>query len=453
MGSSREEGYVKCYGCSNRYHYACSLSQSTWRSKGQDAKEAWRCEVCRRNSKKGDESVTDCEVESLCPGAGESSLVLKFIQSSLQSFCSQHDKKTSDMIKTVEKNVQSMNNNLSNLVEKLLTKIDVLAITITSLENNQKVLLEDNSHLKKSLNVATQKIRTLELKMDSLIVIGNSPTSSSSTSTPADAMNRIRSSYSAVLSRDNVSVSHVPASHVTRADTPLTPTIPTNVPTLPGQSQVNARSSGAAGAGAGAAVSADHGPTLDRGVVQGATVDLRNSEEWNVVDRRRMMRSGPSNRPPPMIGTKTAAQGGRSTLPTVKKETRVKTSALFVSRFAPLVTTEDIKGLLSTMNLPNLKISQIQTKHQDLYSSFHVEVLALDFSKIYDVGVWPEGCLIKPYVGRLLPQIVVNNSPTTDPAGSAGTSTVIGTGTNEVPPHAVPAPTIDDGASFTTPST
>ncbi|KAI5727200.1 hypothetical protein M8J76_015968 [Diaphorina citri] len=109
-----------------------------------------------------------------------------------------------------------------------------------------------------------------------------------------------------------------------------------------------------------------------------------------------------------------------------RKVPSIKTSALFVTRFSPNVTVQDIKDLINTsLTLSHLKISKIQSKHQDQYSSFHVEVLVSDYSKIDDVSLWPDGCLMKQYRGRLLPEIVVSDTSSDTSVNTAAPGTSV----------------------------
>ncbi|KAI5711797.1 hypothetical protein M8J76_016705 [Diaphorina citri] len=88
---------------------------------------------------------------------------------------------------------------------------------------------------------------------------------------------------------------------------------------------------------------------------------------------------------------------------------KVKTNALFVTRFSPSVTSTMIKDIIQrNVKLSRLSVSKIQTRYQDSYSSFHVEVLASEFHLIDDENIWPDGCLIKQFYGKLLPQIIIH---------------------------------------------
>jgi hypothetical protein len=90
-----------------------------------------------------------------------------------------------------------------------------------------------------------------------------------------------------------------------------------------------------------------------------------------------------------------------SSLPTVPK--RVRTKALFVSRFSPEVSSADVEqSLKDQLELASLKCTKLKTKY-DSYSSFHISVSEDDFHLINNADVWPAGCLVAPYFGRLNP--------------------------------------------------
>jgi len=95
-------------------------------------------------------------------------------------------------------------------------------------------------------------------------------------------------------------------------------------------------------------------------------------------------------------------------IPVVKKAVRRK--ALFVSRFDPQVSEEDIKNSLKNLvKLSSLNCTKLKTKFSS-YSSFHVSVEESDFTLINDTAIWPAGCLIAPFYGRLLPEQCCDNS-------------------------------------------
>jgi hypothetical protein len=97
-----------------------------------------------------------------------------------------------------------------------------------------------------------------------------------------------------------------------------------------------------------------------------------------------------------MIGVRSS-----SSLPVVEKKVRMK--SLFVSRFSPDVTATDAeKSLKDQLQLASLVCTRLRTKYNS-YSSFHISVTEDDFHLINNTGVWPNGCLIAPFYGRLSP--------------------------------------------------
>jgi hypothetical protein len=84
-----------------------------------------------------------------------------------------------------------------------------------------------------------------------------------------------------------------------------------------------------------------------------------------------------------------------------------------VSRFSPEVTTADIeRSLNEQLNLKSLSCTRLKTKFNS-YASFHISVVEDDFHLINNTGVWPSGCLIAPYYGRLNNDQIYS-SPTLD---------------------------------------
>jgi hypothetical protein len=95
-----------------------------------------------------------------------------------------------------------------------------------------------------------------------------------------------------------------------------------------------------------------------------------------------------------MIGVRSS-----SSLSVVQKSVRMR--SLIVSRFSPEVTAADVeKSLKDQLQLASIACTRLKTKHNS-YASFHVSVPEDDFHLTNNTGVWPNGCLIAPYYGRL----------------------------------------------------
>jgi hypothetical protein len=98
----------------------------------------------------------------------------------------------------------------------------------------------------------------------------------------------------------------------------------------------------------------------------------------------------------PLIGVRNCVS-----LPVVSKKERSK--ALCASRFSPEVTTVDIEeSLKEQLSLKRLVCTRLKTKF-NTYASFHVLVNEDDFPLVNNISVWPNGCLIAPFFGRLSP--------------------------------------------------
>ncbi|KAJ4438393.1 hypothetical protein ANN_14338 [Periplaneta americana] len=80
---------------------------------------------------------------------------------------------------------------------------------------------------------------------------------------------------------------------------------------------------------------------------------------------------------------------------------RIKTKSLFVSRFSSKVNSNNIEdSLKNQLQLRSLAVTKLKTKYQS-YSSFHITVDVRDFDSINNPEVWPAGCLIAPFYGKL----------------------------------------------------
>jgi hypothetical protein len=72
--------------------------------------------------------------------------------------------------------------------------------------------------------------------------------------------------------------------------------------------------------------------------------------------------------------------------------------SLFVSRFSPEVTVQDVeKSLEDQLKVSSLTCTRLKTKFS-AYASCHNYVNEEDFPSINNTGVWPNGCLISPFL-------------------------------------------------------
>lgn len=141
----------------------------------------------------------------------------------------------------------------------------------------------------------------------------------------------------------------------------------------------------------------DHVPAVST-VSSPAVTEIVDSlpDGFQVVTHKRRKRE-------PRVGTRNAT--GIEMAPE-----RAKTKSLFVSRFGPNVSISNIKDsltqqstLANQININFLKVTKLKTKFQT-YSSFHILVEERDFEAINNPNVWPEGCLIAPFYGKLKPE-------------------------------------------------
>jgi hypothetical protein len=122
----------------------------------------------------------------------------------------------------------------------------------------------------------------------------------------------------------------------------------------------------------------------------------------------------------------------------VKKE---RTKALFVSRFSPEVTTDDVqKSLKEQLSLKMLDCTRLKTKFNS-YASFHISVTEDEFPLINDASVWPSECLIAPYYGKLAPDQVFTPNTTEAGVSDASVKSAVNTAGSDV---------VDGGCSAST---
>lgn len=99
-----------------------------------------------------------------------------------------------------------------------------------------------------------------------------------------------------------------------------------------------------------------------------------------------------------------------------KKNSGIKTvgklprrRALFVSRLSPETSEAKINDSLNFLNLDYLKCRRIKSRFPS-YASFHIETYENDFEKLLDEDLWPEGCIVSEFRGRLRDDQVYNIS-------------------------------------------
>lgn len=140
-----------------------------------------------------------------------------------------------------------------------------------------------------------------------------------------------------------------------------------------------------------------------------ASTSANDSEGFQLVSRKKYKKREPK------VGT--LASSNIEMAPE-----RIKTKSLFVSRFSSKVSTSNIEdSLKNQLQLRSLAVTKLKTKYQS-YSSFHITVDVRDFDSINNPEVWPAGCLIAPFYGKLKPEqhfTHAANSNSVDSQGNA----------------------------------
>ncbi|KAI5735050.1 hypothetical protein M8J77_013462 [Diaphorina citri] len=117
----------------------------------------------------------------------------------------------------------------------------------------------------------------------------------------------------------------------------------------------------------------------------------------------------------------------------------------FVTRINPDISSKKLgENLLSSVpDLSSVKCSRIKTKHSS-YASFHVVVPEIEKSLVCSGDVWPEGTLVKQFVGKLLKNYVLEtfSSDSPDDVPDSRNSTDHGSGVRS----AVDSPNVVTGA-------
>lgn len=103
---------------------------------------------------------------------------------------------------------------------------------------------------------------------------------------------------------------------------------------------------------------------------------------------------GPRRRKKPSVGTSKSSKETIVPRPPFQK-------ALFVTRFGPETTVEDVNSLLEpVLRGKTVSCTKLKTKFPS-YSSFHVSVEQDLFETINNPDIWPEGCIFHQFFGKL----------------------------------------------------
>lgn len=403
------DGYAKCLGCSKRYHFgSCSIAPSTWRAKGQTQKDEWRCKACCLAAKS---KLNDISEEVKTDGSTDESTAvsadaLKLILDSVAKLTECHDKQLDKLYMNLKVHSDGMYGNLEKLVNALLTEFLSLKNDVKSMVVHQRRLSDEIGDLKNDLGVAKKKIEELELKRSGdMHAVNVSDSTASSAQGDADPKARMPMLYNTAVISGSTSQSNVKSNgKLTKPQ--LSPKPPPSVQ-VPSKTVPNNQQKVSSAVSVSRRVPGS--PNVPQGSTQSNPTSVDGNGGWNEVQRRR---ARPNSRAPPAvtpkigIGTGSSENAGGRRLGIVRPK-----SAMFVSRFDPGVSSDDIENLIKTSvnGLSYMKVTKMRTRFNN-YASFHVEVYSSDLDKIDDVNLWPEGCLFKPYLGMLKPHVVIDES-------------------------------------------
>lgn len=90
-------------------------------------------------------------------------------------------------------------------------------------------------------------------------------------------------------------------------------------------------------------------------------------------------------------------------------DSRLRKSAIFVSRLSSTAVASDIEENLKLLNLEYLVCTKLKTRYET-YSSFHVEIPSVCIDAVLDPDLWPEGCIVSKFYGKLKSDQVFSGS-------------------------------------------
>lgn len=137
--------------------------------------------------------------------------------------------------------------------------------------------------------------------------------------------------------------------------------------------------------------------------------DLRAEESDWQMQKRRSRKPATHVKPKALVGTK------KSDVRTVNRRP-LQRRAFFISRLHPSTSVDQLEDVLrSNFDLTSLKCTRVKAKYSD-YSSFHVCVNVNEYERLNNTDCWPEGALVLPFYGKLLPSQVYSTEDETSTA-------------------------------------
>lgn len=346
-----------CTKCENVVHFACAgFSETNFRKQSKARKEVWKCHNCKAPNSDADAGTLENQT------CGELSIV------DVKNLFDEFSACLSSKFASIEENIQVHSS--QNIA--ILNELKELKVSFAKLQAKQETLLQENISLKKTINGFLESsvqaaphvpsgqnpIVTYKSALKKNVFNSPKPIDKSNDTTKARLNNAASTTLSPMVPPVNIIASH------STSDSQIVPDT----------------------------------PQADNDMSQ---------ESWNeVIYKKKRQKVAPK------IGTRSmtsdSGQSGSGSTLVRKVVTRKRTRALFVSRFSPHVSSQQIKEIVQgNVTLSQLLVSKIKCRYQSLYSSFYVEVLESEFCLVDDVNIWPDGCLIKEFFGKLLPDTVV----------------------------------------------
>jgi hypothetical protein len=354
-----KQKYIRCGVCEIRVHCVClQLGDDEMATVTATGESTYKCNKCAKELEPSDDDKTPAKSpESQCNHEGA------------MSSASSHEEASSLISVSSKLEAIRLNGKCTiELVESLVAMVSNLTKEVTHLKNDNVLLKEEIKNLRSIVEapsrLPSQSIprehRILPVEMSHKGAAGNNlvPTATLSTQVSPAIPIPAGMTFTELSYRDVAAAG-------------ISPPKPTTLPDADGFKTVTYRKK---------------------------TTTNTHPAEIAAVNRVKPRRQ-------PLIGV-----GSSVSLPVITKPQRSK--ALFVSRFSPEVTSDDVsKTLKEQLSLERLVCTKLKTKF-NTYSSFHISVTEDEFSLINNTSIWPSGCLIAPYYGKLTPdQIFTTSTP------------------------------------------
>lgn len=169
------------------------------------------------------------------------------------------------------------------------------------------------------------------------------------------------------------------------------------------------------------------------------SINIRNPPRLN-DDHKELHSDRPPNHTQALRASESNTRKQKEIISGKNTNTRLKSAvryprkaAIFVSRLNRSTQVNDVIDFLGPLNLKHQQCTQMKTRY-DSYASFHIETLDSEQHLLLKDSLWPEGCIVTKFLGRLKQDQILDVNSCVPPSRdeiSASAITSEGSGSKE----------------------